>query len=272
MNLLLRFYDPLSGEILLDGQNIKEINIQSLRSQIGYVGQEPVLFNTSIGDNIAKGRADVDRTLLSVDEALAESDRELLAQGCCSSKGAANAGAKKSAAYEQVVTTGDVEMGGPSTTATGVPADIVQAATDANAHSFISAFSDQYDTDVGESSMMVSGGQKQRIAIARALIKKPAVLLLDEATSALDSASEKMVQESIDALTKDKQQTTLIVAHRLSTIRNADKIFVIDAGVVCQSGTHDELLKDKSGLYFSLWGKQNGARSGPSANDLASMQ
>ena len=104
---------------------------------------------------------------------------------------------------------------------------------------------------------MVSGGQKQRIAIARALIKKPAVLLLDEATSALDATSERIVQESIDALQQLKEQTTIVIAHRLSTIRNADKIIVVDQGLVVETGTHDQLLQT-GGLYSQLWAKQSG--------------
>ena len=137
-----------------------------------------------------------------------------------------------------------------------VDADVIDACIASNAHDFISTFTKGYHTDVGESSMMVSGGQKQRIAIARALIKKPAVLLLDEATSALDAASERVVQQSIEALQKLKAQTTIVIAHRLSTIRNADCIVVIDGGRVVQKGTHDELLL-AGGLYSQLWYKQN---------------
>jgi ATP-binding cassette subfamily B (MDR/TAP) protein 1 len=142
---------------------------------------------------------------------------------------------------------------------TGVPDDVINAAKQSYAHDFISLFPQGYHTDVGEGSVMVSGGQKQRIAIARALIKQPAVLLLDEATSALDAASERYVQQSIDALQASKAQTTIVIAHRLSTIRNADKIVVIDGGMVVEQGSHDELLI-KDGLYAYLWEKQTGRK------------
>lgn len=252
MNLLLRFYDPLSGQVLLDGVDVKTLNIRWLRSQIGYVGQEPVLFKGSIASNVAKGRPNFgDTVLLSLDEVIGTSEDKL---DCCSIiPGAAPAKDK------------DVEAAsGP------VDEDIIQACRDSNAHDFIMGFSKGYDTDVGESSMMVSGGQKQRIAIARALIKKPAVLLLDEATSALDAGSEKLVQESIDALQQSKMQTTIVIAHRLTTIKNADKIAVIEHGRVVEVGKHDELLA-MDGLYAELWNKQRGLiRSSSSMRSLKS--
>jgi len=136
-----------------------------------------------------------------------------------------------------------------------VDEDISQAALLANAHDFISELPDGYDTDVGSNGAALSGGQKQRIAIARALIKRPAVLLLDEATSALDSASERLVQESIDQLQASKMQTTIVIAHRLSTIKNADKIVVVDKGSVAEMGTHNELL-ESNGLYSRLVAQQ----------------
>ena len=281
MSLLLRYYDPSSGSLLLDGQDIKGINIQSLRSQIGVVSQEPCLFNMSVQDNIAKGRTQIDYSLMAIEQAIQDSDQRqieqspLLAKCCASSKGGSSAetGAAASEGYTAVgavTTDGDVELGDvKKDEAAKVPVDVVQAAQAANAHDFISNFPEQYNTDVGESSIMVSGGQKQRIAIARALIKKPAVLLLDEATSALDATSERLVQESIDALQKQKAQTTIVIAHRLSTIRNADKIFVIDKGSIVAMGKHDELLRDPTSLYSTLWAKQGGHASSPNLAALA---
>jgi len=153
------------------------------------------------------------------------------------------------------------ESGGNST----VPKEVIEAAKTANAHDFIVTFPKNYDTDVGEGSVMVSGGQKQRIAIARALVRKPAILLLDEATSALDTASEKIVQEAIDKLQAAKHQTTIIIAHRLSTIRNADKIVVINEGKVAELGRHEELVA-KRGIYYNLWSKQQSKGSSSSSS------
>ncbi|RLM66196.1 putative multidrug resistance protein [Panicum miliaceum] len=180
ISLLQRFYSPDSGEILLDGHDIAALNAEWLRSQIGLVSQEPVLFATSIRENILFG-----------DEA---------------------------ASLKQVVA----------------------AAKMANAHDFITKLPHGYETNVGQFGTQLSGGQKQRIAIARALIRDPRILLLDEATSALDSESERAVQDALDRASVGR--TTVVVAHRLSTIRKADMIAVLDAGRVVECGTHDELV------------------------------
>ncbi|ETW04341.1 hypothetical protein H310_04637 [Aphanomyces invadans] len=196
ISLLERFYDPIEGRVLLDGVDIRTLNLQWLRQHISLVGQEPVLFAGTIADNIASGK--VGSTL----------------------------------------------------------ADVQDAARKANAHDFIMQFPDNYNTQVGDRGIQVSGGQKQRIAIARAILRDPAVLLLDEATSALDNESERIVQASLDALLQLKRRTTIIVAHRLSTIRNADIIAVTADGKIAEQGTHDELMAIPNGKYVSLVQRQ----------------
>ncbi|XP_056176671.1 ABC transporter B family member 15-like isoform X2 [Syzygium oleosum] len=190
ISLLQRFYDPLGGEILLDGVLIERLQVKWLRSQMGLVSQEPALFATSIKENILFGKED--------------------------------------ATFDEVV----------------------EAAKASNAHNFISQLPQAYDTQVSERGVQMSGGQKQRIAIARAIIKSPRILLLDEATSALDSESERVVQEALDEAAIGR--TTIIVAHRLSTIRNADIIAVVQDGRIHESGSHEELIGDDSSLYASL--------------------
>nr|ACF22787.1 MDR-like ABC transporter [Brachypodium distachyon] len=194
ISLVQRFYDPTSGDIIIDGQNIKELDLKFLRRNIGSVSQEPALFSGTIMDNLRIGKMD------ATDE------------------------------------------------------EIIEAAKTANVHSFISKLPNQYSTEVGERGLQLSGGQKQRIAIARAILKDPPILLLDEATSALDSESEKLVQDALDRAMRGR--TVILIAHRMSTIINADKIVVVENGGVAQSGTHEELLK-KSTFYSSVCNMQN---------------
>ncbi|XP_032926696.1 ATP-dependent translocase ABCB1 [Catharus ustulatus] len=197
VQLLERFYDPLEGEMLFDGKNAKTLNIQWLRSQIGIVSQEPILFDFTIAENIAYG----------------DNSREV--------------------PFEE----------------------IVNAAKEANIHSFIDSLPNKYNTRVGDKGTQLSGGQKQRIAIARALVRKPQILLLDEATSALDTESEKIVQEALDKAREGR--TCIVIAHRLSTIQNADKIAVVQNGRIVEQGTHQQLLAEK-GIYYSLVNVQSG--------------
>ncbi|RUS29249.1 hypothetical protein BC938DRAFT_480878 [Jimgerdemannia flammicorona] len=201
VQLIQRFYDPAEGEVLLDGNNLKDVNVKWLRQQIGIVSQEPVLFNTMF----------------------------LLATGIKN----------------------NLIMGSLNSTVT--EEQIIDACKQANCHHFIIQLPKGYDTVVGEHGGMLSGGQKQRIAIARALIKGPAILLLDEATSALDTASERLVQRALDTVSKNR--STVVIAHRLSTIKHANLIVVMDQGVVAEKGTHDELYA-LGGIYYELVNKQ----------------
>ncbi|CAL4964050.1 unnamed protein product [Urochloa decumbens] len=190
ISLIERFYDPQLGNVLIDGVNLKEFQLRWIRSKIGLVSQEPVLFAASIKENIAYGKDNA-------------TDQEIRA-----------------------------------------------AAELANAAKFIDKMPQGFDTSVGEHGTQLSGGQKQRIAIARAILKDPRILLLDEATSALDAESERVVQEALDRVMTNR--TTVIVAHRLSTVRNADTIAVIHQGTLVEKGPHNELLRDPEGAYSQL--------------------
>ncbi|HDM8889256.1 SAV1866 family putative multidrug efflux ABC transporter [Staphylococcus aureus] len=194
INLIPRFYDVTSGQILIDGHNIKDFLAGSLRNQIGLVQQDNILFSDTVKENILLGRP------------------------------------------------------------TATDEEVVEAAKMANAHDFIMNLPQGYDTEVGERGVKLSGGQKQRLSIARIFLNNPPILILDEATSALDLESESIIQEALDVLSKDR--TTLIVAHRLSTITHADKIVVIENGHIVETGTHRELIA-KKGAYEYLYSIQN---------------
>jgi ATP-binding cassette subfamily B protein len=189
MNLILRFYEPESGVVAIDGQDIGKVSRASLRRRLAYVSQETFLFKGSVADNIALGRTGAARQ------------------------------------------------------------EIEAAAKAAHAHDFIMSFAQGYDSPCGEHGMQLSGGQRQRIAIARAFLKDAPIILLDEATSALDSESEHAVQEALGILCAGR--TTLVIAHRLTTILNADRICVIDNGEVAEFGRHEALMA-RRGAYYHL--------------------
>jgi len=191
--LLYRFYDVTGGRITIDGQELRDVTQSSLRSSIGIVPQDTVLFNDSIGYNIGYGRAGANQ------------------------------------------------------------AEIEEAARGASIHDFIESLPDQYAAKVGERGLKLSGGEKQRVAIARTLLKNPPVLILDEATSALDSRTESEIQATLERISE--RRTTIIIAHRLSTVVNADQIIVLEAGCVAETGTHLQLLR-KNGLYADMWARQ----------------
>ena len=192
-NLLTRLYDPIEGEVTIDGVNLKELSFRTLRDNIAIVSQETYLFRGTIMDNIRYACPD--------------------------------------ATNEQVMA----------------------AAKIASAHDFIIKYPDGYQTMVGMGYKDLSGGERQRVSIARAILKNPAILILDEATAAMDTQTERAIQESLNALTKNR--TTIMIAHRLSTLRDADKLIVIENGKMPEAGTAEELLK-KKGVYYKLYKMQ----------------
>jgi len=195
VSLLIRFYDPASGRIMIDDTDIKKLKLRCLRNQLSVVLQEPLLFSGSIGDNIRYGRLDA-----TMD-------------------------------------------------------DIVAAARAANAHDFIEALPEGYETELGERGAQLSGGERQRICVARAFIRNAPILILDEPTSSIDSKTELVILDALDRLMEGR--TSFMIAHRLSTVRKADKILVIHHGRLVEQGTHEELLL-AGGVYYGLYEAQNG--------------
>ena len=193
ISLLSRFYDPTNGEILVDGKNIKYVDLYSYRSQMGIMLQDTFLFSSTIMENIRYGRLD------ATDE------------------------------------------------------EVINAAKAVNAHEFIMKLENGYDTEVNERGSRLSLGQRQLVSFARALLANPRILILDEATSNIDTQTEMLVQKGIEKLIKGR--TSFVIAHRLSTIRDCDKILVISDGEIIESGTHDELLRNK-GMYYDLYSAQ----------------
>ena len=194
VNLISRFYDPLEGQILIDGVDIRDYELTTLRRKVGVVLQEPFLFHGTIGENVAYGRPD--------------------------------------ATIEQ----------------------IIDAARAANANDFILGFPDGYDTIVGERGQTLSGGERQRISIARAILNDPAILILDEATSSVDTETEKLIQEALETLTTNR--TTIAIAHRLSTLRKADRLIILEKGEMIEEGSHEALANKPDGLYAKLLSMQ----------------
>jgi ATP-binding cassette subfamily B protein len=188
--LIRRFYDPQKGEVKIDGRDVRNYKLKSLRRQMSFVLQETLLFRAPVWQNIAYGRPEASRR------------------------------------------------------------EILRAAELANADEFIRNMPQQYDTMVGEKGVTLSGGQRQRIAIARAIIRNAPILILDEPTSGLDAASEELVFEALTRLMEDR--TTIVIAHRLATVRRADVIFVIDNGTIVERGTHETLLSS-NGLYSQFY-------------------
>ncbi len=195
VKLLLRLYDVDRGAVRVDGRDVREVTLSSLRDSMGYVGQENFLFDGSVEENIAYGSFDTDHD------------------------------------------------------------EVVEAARRAQAHQFITNLPEGYGTQVGERGVKLSGGQRQRVAIARTLLQQPAIMIFDEATSAVDTETEMLIQRSIDDIAADR--TTFVIAHRLSTVRDADTILVLEDGEIVERGTHDELLA-VDGLYANLWRVQAG--------------
>ncbi|CAF3127923.1 unnamed protein product [Rotaria sp. Silwood2] len=329
ISLFLRYYEPSSGRIMIDGRPITHYNVKQLRQNIGVVSQEPILFGTSIYENIRFGKVNATRTeieqaareanahnfimqlpdkyetlvgergiqlsggekqrialaralvkqptFLLLDEATSALDnvnekivQEALDRACREAQGAAvsvfqlvdevNSTKFSLSIYE------NIRFGKVNATR----AEIEEAAREANAHNFIMQLPNKYETLVGERGVQLSGGEKQRIALARALVRHPTILLLDEATSALDNVNEKIVQEALNRACRGR--TTIVIAHRLTTIQNADQIYVLDNGSVIEQGTHETLMAKRRGKYQAMVKRQQIEKINDDKDGMMTMQ
>ena len=265
--LATRTYDVQAGAVLVDGVDVREWDLRALRAEFGLVQQEPALFADSIAYNIGYGvrgpvkpapAQGVQPKETSGAAAAEGEEKEKEGGGKAAAAADDKAGAKSPAAHATIA----VASGGGAAAFPPPSAEVIEAATAANAAGFISELADGYATYCGARGSQLSGGQKQRVAIARALLRAPAALLLDEATAALDSRSEQVVQEALDAVIARgaAQRTTLVIAHRLSTLARADRIVVLHSGRVVEDGSHAELMARRDGRYRALaLAQQSGA-------------
>ena len=238
ITLLERFYDITSGQILIHGEPLTSIDVASYRANIGLVSQDTTLYQGTLRENILLGEDDAEISEATNSSTDDKNDTPRKANDVESTAGEKTA--EPSHSDEKAMKLARFE---------DLESRLIRACKAANIHDFILSLPEGYNTQAGSRGLALSGGQRQRIAIARALVRNPSILLLDEATSALDTQSEEVVQRALETAAQDR--TVVAVAHRLSTVRNADCIFVLERGVVVESGTHVELSR-KRGKYWEM--------------------
>ncbi|CAF3859215.1 unnamed protein product [Rotaria sp. Silwood1] len=276
VSLLLRCYEPLSGCIKINDRPITDYNFKPFRQKIGVVSQEPILFATSIYENIRFGKENA--TKAEIEEAARQATAHDFIMQLPNKYDTVvgESGVQLSGGEKQRIALAralilfatsiheNIRFGKENATRT----EIEEAAHQAHAHDFIMQLPNKYDTVVGERGVQLSGGEKQRIALARALVKQPTVLLLDEATSALDNTTEKIVQEALDQACKGR--TTIVIAHRLTAVQNAHRIYVLDNGYVIEQGTHETLMSQEGSRYREIMRAQQREKTENDIDEITS--